>query len=77
MFRARRVQTGAGSSRMSQARLGHEGAADEDALAFALEKEQPRTIREVAAFHLLQQPQAAGAIGAADAAPISIIAYFR
>ena len=69
MFARGGVEARAGFVENQEARAGHEGAADEDALAFALRKIEPGAFGEMGAFNLAQQAQTARAIGAGDAAP--------
>src|SRR5260221_8660400 len=64
------VEAGAGFVENQEARPGHERAANEHALAFALGKIKPGAFGEGLTFDLAQKMQGAGAVGAGDAAPV-------
>ncbi len=70
MFAGGGVEAGAGFIENQQSWPGHERAANEHALAFALGKKKPGAFGEVRAFDLTQKMQGAGAVGASDAAPV-------
>src|SRR5690349_16955903 len=69
MFARGGVETGAGFIEDKQARFGHQGAANEDALAFALRKHEPRAGGEVGAFGLAENFAGLGAITGSGVTP--------
>jgi hypothetical protein len=61
-----RVEPGAGFVENEQIRLGHEGAGDEDALAFALGEDGPGAVGQVQETDVAQPLSGAGEVGARD-----------
>ncbi len=65
------VKSGARLVEDHELRRGHQGSANEDALAFALGKKSPRTIAERAGLDAAQDCSGGAAVVGADLAPVA------
>src|SRR5256885_1220276 len=69
VFSCDRVKTGARLVEDEDGRAGHQGAADEYPLPFALRQVTPGTLRQKRALDLFQNVRSAGAVGTGNPAP--------
>src|SRR5262245_10356791 len=70
MFASRGIESGASFVKNQRSWLGHQSAADEDALALCFRSNGPRTPREVPALNLFQDSQSLAAVCLAKSAPV-------